>query len=311
MYASHICKGLYKWIQEKEQYGEIHSVFKNTINILSEDGRFIPVISMDKPMSPNSIKLEDKIDFNDLNLKAGEKGIFTKDSFISEKLSISYEKAILWDKEIRLPSQRDLYKNFQLKLKIVKEFIYNEGNKDGIFNLMNYIPGGVFPYDNIKLENKSELFIKDRFIKFIYSFIEYDVNNINLYFKKIIGYGAGLTPSMDDFISGMMIANIYVSYFLGLDLESAYSLNYAIVKDIDNKTTLVSEEMLRVSSLGEANEDIRELMIALTGERPKEELKQILARVISFGHSSGTDILCGIYIASSILMEKYKDVGDI
>lgn len=306
MIASYICSSIFNWVQEKERYGKIHSIFKNTVNILSEDGKFIPIIVSGKPMSPNSIKLDEKLNFKDFNMEVGEKVTFIKESFISEKISINYGKAILWNRGVELISHIDTYENFETKIKRVKDFIYYNGNKDGIYNLIRFISGDLFPSENNDEVNKSELFIKDRFINFINSFIEYDIKNINNFSKKIIGYGPGLTPSMDDFISGMMIANIYISFFLGFNLEKAYSLNGKIVKDIENMTTLVSEEMLKIASIGEANEDIRNLMKKLMGTSTEEELKELLAKVISFGHSSGTDILCGIYIGSFMLMEKNK-----
>ncbi len=306
MKVSYICSDIYKWIQVKERYGVIHSIFKNVINILSEDGKFVPIIVNNKPMSPNSIKLKDKLNLEKLNIEVNQKLIFTKDLLIIKDIILSYKEATLWDKGVKLIYRIDTYENFQLKLNIVGNYIFNKGNKDGIYGLMKFIPGNLFALDNIPLENKSQLFIKDRFINFINSFKNHHTQNINRFSKKIIGYGPGLTPSMDDFLSGMMIANIYISYFLDLNLDNAYLLNHEIVKDIDNMTTRVSEEMLKLSSLGQANEDIRDLMLALIGiDIGKAELEKLLAKVSSFGHSSGTDILCGIFMGSRILVDKY------
>lgn len=305
MNAFQICKDIYKWIQDKEKQGQVHSVFKNTINILSDDGRFIPLIVNNKPMFPNSIKLDSVLDLNKLNLAIGEKCIFAKTRLFIGHINISYDSPTIWDKEVKLIPETDTYENFKSKLDIMKEFILNKGNKDGIFQLMEFINDEFFSYNNYEPKNKSQLFIKERFINYINNFIGYDIVSINTFSKKIIGFGPGLTPSMDDFISGMMIANIYISHLLGLDLKNAYLLNHEIVKDIHGMTTTVSEEMLKLSSLGEANEDIRDLMIALIGiDGHKEKLNELLVKVISLGHSSGTDILCGIYIASHILMGK-------
>lgn len=311
MKASYICSEIYKWIQEKEEDGVIHSIFKNTINIESQDGRFISIVVKGKPMSPNSMVLEEILDFNDLNIKIGERCVFAKDSLTCGDTRIFYKNPKLWNRNIKLIESIDTYENFQFKLRIIKEFILAKGNKDGIYGLMKYIPGDLFSFhktilEDQVLEDKSQLFIKDRFISFINAFIAHDLNRINVLSKKIIGFGPGLTPSMDDFLSGMMIANIYVSYFLSLNLENAYLLNHEIVKDIENMTTRVSEEMLKLSSLGQANEDIRNLMTALIGiDKENKGLDILLTKVISFGHSSGTDILCGIYVASFILA-KYK-----
>ena len=191
MKASYICIGIYNWIREKERYGEIHSVFKNTINILSEDGKFIPIIVSGKPMSPNSILLKEKLDFNDLKIEIGEKIIFKKDRFISEKISIFYDGAIMWDKEVRFISNKDTIENFKYKLNTVKAFILDKGNKDGIFGLLKFISNESDFHQEDKLEDKSQSFIKDRFINFINSFNKGEINYINNLSKKIIGLEIG------------------------------------------------------------------------------------------------------------------------
>ena len=301
MKASHISRELYDWIQKKDQYGKVHSIFKSTINILSEDGRFIPIVTKSKPMSPNSIKLLEDLNFMELDISIDERVRFTKSSMEFLNLSINYSKALKWNKEVKLDLKVDTFKNYKLKLNMLKEFLDENGNKDGIYNLIGYISEDFPLNEGVNLDNKAELFIKDRFLNFINAFENHDIDKINLLSKKIIGYGQGLTPSMDDFISGLMISNIYTSYLLGLNMENPYKINKEIIKDQENRTTSVSEEMLKQASLGEANEDIRNLMMALIGISSKENLVNLLEKVIDYGHSSGTDILFGIYIGSSIL----------
>lgn len=311
MNATHMCKVIYQWIEEKQQYGKVHSIFKSTMNILSRDGKLISIILKDKPMSPYSIKLEKKLNFKELNIEIGEKIIFTKTSLFSKNIIVYYKDAILWDKKANLISNIDTYENFLIKLNLIKKFIYNKGNKNGIYKLMKFIPGDLYYSHNNNIITKSEIFIKKRFISFINGFKEYDIDYINNLSKRIIGFGVGLTPSMDDFLSGVMIANVYISYFLDFNLGNAYLLNNEIIKGIQNMTTLISEEMLKSASLGETNEDIRDLMTALVGHIDEKELHRILTRVISFGHSSGTDILCGIYTGSYILIEKHEESNDV
>jgi hypothetical protein len=237
----------------------------------------------------------------DLDISIDERVRFTKLSMEFLNLSINYSKALKWNKEVKLDLKVDTYKNYKLKLNIIKEFLAENGNKDGIYNLIGYISEDFPLNEGVNLDNKAELFIKDRFLNFINAFENHDIDKINLLSKKIIGYGQGLTPSMDDFISGLMISNIYTSYLLGLNMENPYKINKEIIKDQENRTTRVSEEMLKQASLGEANEDIRNLMMALIGISSKENLVNLLEKVIDYGHSSGTDILFGIYIGSSIL----------
>ena len=305
MNASYVCNKLYDWIQEEGHYGKIHSIFKSTLNILSHDGEFISLINNNKPMSPNSIKLSKNINFTNLGVKMGDPVIFGKSSLLIKNITINYERSILWDKSPIFITTRDTYENIEVKLEQIKDFLIHKGNKNGIFNLMEFISKD-FYFENNNLVDRKQLFIKDRFLNFICAFKHYDIDAINLLSKKIIGFGAGLTPAMDDFISGLMISNIYMSYYFNRNLKDAYLLNQQIIYDIDNSTTRVSEEMLKQSSLGETNEDIRNLMIALIGVSTEEKLNKLLGEIVTYGHSSGTDILCGIFIGSYILMESYK-----
>lgn len=310
MKACDISKEIYNWLREKDHKGKIHSIFKSTINILSDDGKFIPIIVHDKPMSPSSIRLEEKVNFENLNVAIGDIGTFTKDLFTSRNIKVDYSNALIWDESIKLVSPTVSLENTTKKLEEIKLFILSKGNKNGIFKFLKYISkefadlGTSYKLDDKDINDKAELFIRDRFINFIEAFKNHDITNINTLAKKIIGFGPGLTPSMDDFLSGMMVANLYISYAVGLDIEKAYNINFKIVESIENKTTLVSEEMLKQSSKGQANEDIRDLMLAITSNLKEKDLEDLMERVIDFGHSSGTDILCGIYIGSRIVLDK-------
>ena len=305
MYASQISRDIYRWIQEKEQKGEIHSIFRSTINILSEDGKFIPIVINDKPISPYSIKLDRILDFKNYKVEIGEKVIFTKDCLKAEDITIFYDKVKVWDNGINLVRNIDTIGNISFKLNIIKEYIRKNGNRNGIFTLMQLIPYDLY-IGNDNVLDSAQSFIKDRFISFVKAFRDYEIDQINSLSKKIIGFGPGLTPSMDDFLSGMMISNLYISHSLKFDIKNAYGINKQIVFDVENKTTRVSEEMLKQSSIGEANEDIRNLMISIINAGTME-LNDLLEKVINFGHSSGTDILCGIYIGSCILMQRYEE----
>lgn len=306
MIATHICKDLYECILSESKHGTVHSIFKNSINILGDDGKFISVIGPNKPMSPNAIKVDILNSFNHIKINTREKGQFTKDFFSSKHLYIYYGSCELWDKRINFSYKKDSYENLLLKLQQMGDFILYHGYKSGIFPVLQTLEDEFNYADNILDRNiilgKSELFIKDRFLEFIKSFRDSKQDEINLKAKKIIGFGAGLTPAMDDFLSGLMIANIYINHYLESNLDNVNKINYEIIKDMDKITTFVSEEMLKSSSKGEANEDIRNLMLGLVGTSTKEEFIKLTIKVADLGHSSGTDILCGIYIGSYIIL---------
>lgn len=312
MEATVICSELYKVIQKNQLKGQVHSVFENSFNVLDENAQLITFLSPNKPMSPSSIKVEEKISFLDLPIKQGQKLTFCKDFVLDEdgKIVIYYDKASLWDKSPILFKDasllRESMENVFRKLDSMGTFILREGKKHGIVPLLKTLEGRIkgvelFIDDNIVLGKKEE-FIRERFLSFIDSYKDEDINEISLRASKIIGYGIGLTPSMDDFLSGIMVSRIYLSSYLNQDLEKAYEINKAIIKHITNKTTLVSQEMMIHSSRGDVNEDLRNLMISLLTNRYTDSFNECLKKVSGFGETSGTDMISGIYIGSHILL---------
>ncbi|WP_352418786.1 DUF2877 domain-containing protein [Proteiniborus sp.] len=312
MIASNICKDLYESLQRNRLKGQIHSVFDNSFNVIDQDNHLISFLGPNKPMAPRSIKLTEKISFIDLGFEQGQKLEFYDDFvFLKENnIIISFDKALLWNKEPLLFSDIDLAKdsmeNVFRKLCLMGTFILEEGKKEGIVPLLKTLEGkikGIEPIlDNNILLSKREEFIRERFLAFIDSYLKENIEEIPLRSKDIIGFGIGLTPSMDDFLSGMMVSRIYLSSYLNHDFKKAIEINKAIVKNIKNKTTLVSEEMLKYSSMGEVNEDVRNLMATFLSNSSTNTFYKYLKKVADFGETSGTDMISGIYIGSQILL---------
>jgi len=315
MNATDISKELYKVIQDKEVRGQIHSVFDNSFNVLDENSKLISFLGPNKPMAPYSIRIKEKISFLDLGLEKGQQLTFFKDfvSIGSTDIVIHYNKALLWDSSPILFQDkrlaRDSIENVFTKLSLMAEFILNEGKKEGIFPLLKTLKDKIKYIDKLFDDtitlSKKEDFIKDRFLSFMDSYISEDVEKLPQSASKVVGYGIGLTPSMDDFLSGIMASRIYLSSYLNLDLKKAYEINEAIIKNINNKTTLVSQEMMKCSSRGEVNEDFRSLIISLLANRGIDDFYKYLEKVSDFGETSGTDIICGVYIGSLIMLNEY------
>lgn len=312
MIACNICKELYNNIQGNRLKGHIHSVFDNSFNVLDKDNQLISFLGANKPMAPYSIKLTEKISFIDFGLEQGQKLEFYDDFvFIKDNNTvITYDKATLWNKGPLLFTDinmlKDSKKNVFQKLNKMGIFILEDGKKDGIVPLLKTLEGKIKGIELILNNNillgRREEFIKERFLAFVDSYIKEDIEKISLNSKEIVGFGVGLTPSMDDFLSGIMISRIYLSSYLDYDLKKAFEINKAIIKHIKNKTTLVSEGMLMYSSKGEVNEDVRNLMISLLTNRSTNVFCKHLKKVADFGETSGTDMISGIYIGSCILL---------
>lgn len=312
MNVERICKHLERNINLNRLTGVIHSVFDNAVNILTSDSQFITVLSSSKPMAPNALKLSDNVSFIELGIETGMIINFYSTYAWLEKLDIAfnYEKALAWDNLPVFVAIKDKEENVNKKMNIMKEFLIKEGNTEGILSLLSTLEERFKGFELV-LENKhtlstGEKFIKERFLDFIEAYISDQIEYIGDKVTKIIGFGAGLTPSIDDFISGLMISRVYLFDYFNKNLSEAIDFNVQMIKKIDGKTTRVSEEMLKFSAKGEVNENIRNLMLSFTSDVPVDKLILSLNVVASYGETSGTDIICGIYIGSKILFEQYN-----
>lgn len=112
----------------------------------------------------------------------------------------------------------------------------------------------------------------------------------------LLGLGSGLTPAGDDYLCGLaLIASQPGSRLAGVrtELSDVVGLNA-------ERTTELSWTTLREALDGRAREALLELLSQLIRRKAEDpaELAQALRvpfdRVLAIGHSSGTDILCGM-----------------
>lgn len=310
MHSLYICQGLYKELLKKDFNGTVHSVFSNSFNVLDENQTLITFLNSKKPMSPNSIKIDTEIYFQLTGIRPGLNVHFTHEfAEINDlRIRINYKDANIWIKKPDLSFKKDNKENVYIKLNKLGEYLLFNGNKNGIYYLITTLEHSVegielFFSDDTTIKSH-ENFIKDRFISFIDSYIDEDIKSLPYKSREIVGYGIGLTPSMDDFLAGIMVSRIYLSYYLGQSIEDAYKINKAIIREIENKTTIISQEMLKFSSIGETNDNVRNFMVSFLGRFSMNTFVKDLEKVISIGETSGTDMLLGIYIGSCIMLTK-------
>ncbi len=317
-----ICENLYNMILKRVILrGNVHSVFKNACNIECDD-LFITLLSKEKKMSPMSVIVDvgEEVDFNDLNITQGL--IFEFNEIVisctQKNLFIAMNNAKKWSSIVEI-NISDFSENHLLEnIKILGQGLKTYGKLYGMGPLVNILAGKLPELELISFHvcdfDRSVEFIKDRFMNFIYGVIKADVDNIGYKAQDILGFGCGLTPSMDDFISGLMITYIYMGSYYKLNFQQIYEFNSKIISLGLYKTTRVSSEMLKHSSVGETNEPVLNLMAAIFNFNNDEHenhrrIIKALIEVIGYGETSGTDTALGIYVGLSIFSNlKYRRV---
>ncbi|MCJ7695337.1 MAG: DUF2877 domain-containing protein [Anaerolineaceae bacterium] len=115
---------------------------------------------------------------------------------------------------------------------------------------------------------------------------------------KFLGLGEGLTPSGDDFICGFLLAAYLWQGILYPQL-SFQNINQRIVSKAWEKTSTLSANLITCATIGSADERIINCIQWLSSMDNSSSF--MLEELLSYGNSSGSDVLAGIltFIQSS------------
>lgn len=303
-----ICEYLAKAIASgRNMPGKIHSVFDNACNI-EAGGNFITLLGYAKSMAPMSAVIDNKKagNFKTLDLSQGLYIEFHGDKIIcpGKGLLIDLTGAKTWSPEIEQITNYISGIKVLKNLEVMEQGLLKYGNHGGAGKLMRILSNSILDIDpmlekNIEADNNIG-FIENRFLAFIDSFILKDNNNISTNGSKIIGFGPGLTPSMDDFISGLMITSYYMASYYNVNLELIKAFNQEIIKLALEKTTKVSSEMLRHAASGRTTQNVKVLLETILTKENQVSIIKALRGTIDYGETSGTDTALGIYVGLKI-----------
>ncbi|OFX18914.1 MAG: hypothetical protein A2033_12255 [Bacteroidetes bacterium GWA2_31_9] len=248
-----------------------YSEFKHVINYESNE-KFLSLIDSSVPQMPNSLLVSDfNIDFPN-QIEVTNSALFVGNIEFLKKSIPKYDSSI------------DLLK---LNLEsLVKNLNIISGNIN-IFNTKSY----AFLIENNFLANFDTAFEK-ALIKTVKEGYDEIINkNIENGIKKIKGTGYGLTPSGDDFIAGLLF---------GLHInEILYQKKLLFLKnqifEIAKSKNLYSTNFLYFAKEGLYFEYLKALIINLVSNDKTKTLGS-LKKVLSYGESSGSDLLTGFYL---------------
>lgn len=119
--------------------------------------------------------------------------------------------------------------------------------------------------------------------------------------KNIVGVGIGLTPSGDDFLSGVFAAlSFYNTTFAkGFTVDKLKSL--AIL--ISDRTSLFSATLIKAAAQGWVLDLISYWLVSLF-QGDSKQVRELTGKILKIGHSSGADILLGLITALESIFSK-------
>ncbi|KXG74261.1 DUF2877 domain-containing protein [Thermotalea metallivorans] len=295
-------------------YGVVHSVFQQVCNIETKEGAFIPLISHRMPPMPMAISfcIPSPLTMVSLGLEKGQRIIIQ--NWVLEmkesKFRLELEEARVWDGKPRLDFSKIKEEDFLKNIEFLRKILLENGKLQGIAALIadfdKFMEPSVYGREEEGNYPYRE-FIWPRIQKLLQWIWKEELQEISSAAKQIIGFGPGLTPAADDLLAGMMIAMVYGAVYHGFDHRRVWAINQAMIEGAKNRTTRVSGEMLSFAAVGEASEDIRQLMVSIYSKTNATGLIKEIFSVLGHGETSGSDLLAGIYMGCKLSLWKNKE----
>lgn len=272
-----------------EKTGEVHSVFDNTVNVLVA-GHLFAITHRDVVITPMSIQLDisaqefammtfcrkDKVYFNHQGLVVSGYILKKQQAIIHDDVIIPFVLDIEHYNEPFMHFKQEVYKmlnSSNVHGEMVNAWLKSQGLRGGELSIV----GNYFFHQFKQLQQEKLNQIK-----------------INL-IVSLLGAGEGLTPSGDDFITGILASLHYLKLRPTIQM-----LLESLVHQIQlklNSTTLVSQEYLKYAINGRFNKHVHDMFEHHQKNQPTNDF---LLKISKIGHSSGSDFLVGMYFGLEI-----------
>ena len=259
--------------------GFVHSTFNRTFNIKSfENGDLYTIACRKLDNGPNTLII-DVDNMKLMEIEVNERVRVEKNlMYIGDKLIISIDKINKW--ESILPTYPNKVETLKQNLMKMKEYITIHGAGGGIKK--NDIPQNPFETEvSNMLEKRTLLLFNELLNESISSALPHAVS--------LVGLGPGLTPSGDDFLTGLFtVFNMKNSPFY-----PHRSFCEDVLKKANTLTNDISYMTMKKAAIGKVRESIISLLSSLLVE-DDDDLILSMNKLLNIGSSSGTDIAYGI-----------------
>lgn len=284
------CLRLWSVLREKNRSAQIHSVFSSAVNIIGDD-IFFSILTDRHGLYPMSCSVCSEIPFTEYGLQAGMKMLIENGvmNVLQAGMQIRINGRAIKDLSVSSVRGLRIPDHLDAKVTLLKELLWENGSEDDLSTLVTG-----------KYQNPYADFVKKRLAEFEEVIQSGDVSAARRA-GELAGCGIGLTPSSDDLIVGYLSAYLADSKAKGKSSKAAYKIVNAIGNEAAKHTNVISGAFLRQCGQGLLSEDMLSLLRTLYSGAGSEEVLAYGRRVLSYGASSGTDILTGVVLAITAL----------
>lgn len=284
--------------------GRVHSIFERVLNVVTTDNGLISIAKRDVSKGPFNIIIDFTSHVRLSSLGIQKEASVSRDGnqlLIGGKLAVSLKNARVWKprKGVKEIVEVEFIRN---NLKLVKKFVQGKKDHEGLGQLLPYVDdilSGASIHDlELNPFSRSAL---PRITILLKAVKSGNFDDVRKNAENLVGLGLGLTPSADDMLAGFMAGLQWASSSLGVNEKRVHMVNSSIVACAE-KTTLLSQQVLKHAAVGEVNETVENFLKAiLTGKA--DEVKESAGNVLLIGETSGTDTMLGLLLGLSIALE--------
>lgn len=302
--AALVSEDLLTFLSSKASHAfRLHSVFKRALNLQTDQGQLVTLTEGPGDLVPMGLTLSGRL--GSWNLKVGDEWVYEDESFL-----LPGGRARIWLGGARIrktclggPVEAAGQGRGQALNLIRQALLAWQG--PGLAELAAILPQGVGKETARPLNLYSAYILNDLSL-FLKALKVNDLDRAGELTCRLIGFGPGLTPSCDDFLSAILLSLFYdadpARRQPGLDrfLET-------VCLTAQKKTNLVSSQMLCHAARGHAAVSHLEILEALfRGDR--DAMPVLISNLLAYGASSGADFLLGLYCAG-VLMSPGKEAS--
>lgn len=266
----------------------VHSVFDHAINLIDDNNHLLGILDLSKDQGPISLQLP--FDRSLSHILPGDLAEVSDHSvtFLRGGPQIDFSGLKPDNLTINLRRLCQAEATMKERFATLRDIIIEEGSMDGLAPLI---------YDKLEQNNYTGFMAKN--MNELVGWIrDGEVDRLRNGLSGVLGFGPGLTPSTDDFLVGLMlVASVLQKHYINPVFPV---LLHDLPKIAREKTTRISEEMIRLAALGKTSHSYKVFITGLMGRSPAK-LKPLARRVIQTGATSGTDFLYGVYEAKVLL----------
>ena len=282
-------------------------MFDSAINILFADGlvSLVPEVVQRGPlnitlqlpvrpprMSSLGVRAGDKVRAHDFVLELGDRHL------------VSFGSARIYSPKHKFSLPMLANDEIEANLEVVRKTALLFGNMAGLGELLALMSPRA-ARATVKSLNIFASFALGRIVQLERAFSSGKKSALKDAICELIGLGPGLTPSSDDMLAGLVLVCVLYGKNGRCAHRASWLLAQAIAEEARGRTTILSEEFLRLAASGRGNEPVIRLCAALlTGGR--DSVEQETRSVLAIGETSGTDTILGIVLGAMLCTGRHS-----